>query len=259
MIVLVALWFGCSSAVREIVDELPVYRRERQGELKLVSYLGSKLIYLAAVAAAQSLSFIIVLAAMGAIENHLIEVLLLTWVMAFEGGLIGLLISSLFSSAEKALYVFPLTMIPQLLLAGMLIPVSPLSPFFVRQTAPNHIEVQQAPSEIVPGPMTPFLRYALSPLMVSRWGLEALNDLYIHDNEKYSYYLLNQIAITLHPNEAAVARARLERMAAGLPPDPKDKDSGSAFLQYLAILAGFSLLFVGATAGTLAYKGKHAS
>jgi ABC-type multidrug transport system ATPase subunit/pSer/pThr/pTyr-binding forkhead associated (FHA) protein len=258
MIVLVALWFGCSSAVREIVDELPVYRRERQSELKLVSYLGSKLVYLAAVAVAQSLSLIVVLMLMGALENHLFECLLITWMMAFEGGLIGLLISSTFSSAEKALYVFPLTMIPQLLLAGMLIPVSPLNPFFVRQ-AGTHIEIQQAPAEIVPASMTPFLRYGLSPLMVSRWGLEGLNDLYIHDNEKYSYYLLNQISITLHPNEAAQARAHLERVAAGLPPDSNDRESGSAFPQYMAILGGFSVLFIGATAAVLRYKGNHAS
>jgi ABC-type multidrug transport system ATPase subunit/pSer/pThr/pTyr-binding forkhead associated (FHA) protein len=258
MIVLVALWFGCSSTVREIVDELPVYRRERQRELKLVSYLGSKLIYLAVVAAAQAVSFITVLVAMGAIENHLIGCVLLTWLMAFEGGLIGLLISACFSSAEKALYVFPLTMIPQLLLAGLLIPVSPLNPFFVKQVD-NHIVVQQAPAEIVPGAMTPMLKYGLSPLMVSRWGLEALNDLYIHDNEKYSYYLLNQVAVTLHPNDSVQARTRLERIAAGLAPDAKASEPGSAFLQYLGILGGFALLIIGATAATLKYKGSHAS
>lgn len=258
MTVLVALWFGCSSAVREIVDELPVYRRERQRELKLVSYLGSKLIYLAVVAAAQALSFIVVLVAMGAIENHLFECILLTWIMALEGGLIGLLISSIFSSAEKALYAFPLTMIPQMLLAGMLIPVSPLNPFFVRQVD-NHIIVQQAPSEIVPAAMTPFLRYGLSPLMVSRWGLEAINDLYIHDGEKYSYVLLNQVSITLHPNEAAQARARLEMLAAGVTPAGKASETNSAFPQYLAILGGFALLFIGATAATLKYKGSHAN
>jgi ABC-type multidrug transport system ATPase subunit/pSer/pThr/pTyr-binding forkhead associated (FHA) protein len=257
MIVLAALWFGCSSTVREIVDELPVYRRERQGELKLVSYLGSKLIYLAVVAAAQSASFVAVLVAMGAIENHVLACAFLAGAMAFEGGLIGLLISSLFSSAEKALYVFPLTMIPQLLLAGLLIPVSPLHPFFVKQVD-RHIVVQAAPAEIVPGAMTPFLKYGLSPLMVSRWGLEALNDLYIHDNEKYSYALLNQISLTLHPHDAAQARARLEKIAAGGAADPEPAESGSAYPQYLAILAGISLLLTGTIAVTLKYRGSHA-
>jgi hypothetical protein len=178
--------------------------------------------------------------------------------MAFEGGLIGLLISSIFSSAEKALYAFPLTMIPQMLLAGLLIPVSPLNPFFVKQVD-NHVMVQEAPREIVPGSMAPFLRYGLSPLMVSRWGLEALNDLYIHDNEKYSYFLLNQVSITLHPNDSAQARARLEMLSAGVAPPAKAIETSNAFLEYLAILSGFSLLFIGATAATLKHKGRHAS
>jgi hypothetical protein len=145
-----------------------------------------------------------------------------------------------------------------MLLAGMLIPVSPLNPFFVRQVD-NHIIVQQAPSEIVPSAMTPFLRYGLSPLMVSRWGLEAINDLYIHDGEKYSYVLLNQVSITLHPNEAAQARARLEMLAAGSASAGKTSETSSAFPQYLAILGGFALVFICATAATLKYKGSHAS
>jgi ABC transport system ATP-binding/permease protein len=257
MVVLVALWFGCSSAVREIVDELPVYRRERQRELKLVSYLGSKLIYLAAVALAQALPFIAVLFAMGAMENHLLECLLLAWVMTVEGGLIGLLISAIFSTAEKALYAFPLTMIPQLLLAGLLIPVSPLKPFYVQFSPDHHMVVKQAPPEMLIGAMTPALKYGLSPLMVSRWGLEALNDLYIHDNEKYSYYLMNQIAITLHPNDAAEAQAALEMQAKGAA--PPNSQSHDAFMQYLAILGGFAALLIFATAAALKQKGSHAS
>jgi ABC-type multidrug transport system ATPase subunit/pSer/pThr/pTyr-binding forkhead associated (FHA) protein len=259
MVVVVALWFGCSSAVREIVDELPVYRRERQRELKLLSYLGSKLVYLAVVAIAQALPFIAVLFAMGAMENHLLECLLLAWVMTVEGGLIGLLISSIFSTAEKALYAFPLTMIPQLLLAGLLIPVTPLKPFYVQMSPDNHIVVKQAPPEMIVGAMTPTLKYGLSPLMVSRWGLEAVNDLYIHDNEKYSYYLMNQIAITLHPNDAVEAQAALEMQAKGemLPSDRPE--SRSAFPRYLAILGGFAGLLVLATSAALKHKGSHAS
>jgi hypothetical protein len=136
MMVVVALWFGCSSTVREIVDELPVYRRERQGDLTLTAYLGCKLVYLATVASVQTLLFMGVLMAMGAVENHALEASLLIWLLTIEGGLIGLLISSIFSSAEKALYAFPLSMIPQLLLAGMLIPVTTLHPYYpVQPTA----------------------------------------------------------------------------------------------------------------------------
>jgi ABC-type multidrug transport system ATPase subunit/pSer/pThr/pTyr-binding forkhead associated (FHA) protein len=261
MMVLVALWFGCSASVREIVDELPVFRRERQRDLKLSSYLGSKLIYLAVVAVAQTAPLVFVLVAMGAIENHLPACLFLIWLLTFEGGLIGLLISSIFSTAEKALYVFPLTMIPQLLLAGLLMPVAPIVPFFPR-LVDHHVAIEEAPPEMAQPAMTPFLRYVASPLMVSRWGLEGLNDLYIHDNEKYSYYLLNFTYITLHPHDAAQARARLERMQMPAKAGSFHDETGeteSAFPAYVAILGGFALLLASATAVALKWKESHAS
>src|SRR5207253_3265752 len=104
------LWFGCSTAVREIVDEQVIYRRERRSELTIPSYVGSKLIYLALVAAAQSLAFIAVLTIMGAQQSHFLVVSLIMWIMSLEGSLIGLLISSVVSTPEKALRLFPLAL-----------------------------------------------------------------------------------------------------------------------------------------------------
>jgi ABC-type multidrug transport system ATPase subunit/pSer/pThr/pTyr-binding forkhead associated (FHA) protein len=259
MIIVVALWFGCSSSVREIVDELPIYRRERQCDLSLSSYLGAKVVYLALVAAVQSLLFVGVLAGMGALDNHLPECFVLMWLMSIEGGLIGLLISSVFSTAEKALYVFPLTMIPQLLLAGLLIPVITLKPFYPVVLPENRVEVREVPPQLVPSGMGPALRYGLSPLMVSRWGLEALTDLFIHDNKDYSFPLLNAVSITLHPGDAARVREQLERMrtqgvaAAGPLPE-----TANAFPQYLGILGVFALVFLGGTALALKWKENNA-
>jgi len=100
MMVVVALWFGCSGSVREIVDELPIYRRERQRDLKLVSYIGSKLVYAGIVAAAQALLLVAVLAVMGALKGHLPKAYLLTWLMTFEGALTGLVISAVCPTAD---------------------------------------------------------------------------------------------------------------------------------------------------------------
>jgi len=163
MIVLVALWFGCSSSVREIVDEIPVYKRERQRDLRLSSYLGSKFIYVGAVAAMQSLLFIAVLVGMGTIEDHLAECFALMWLLTLVGGLTGLLISSIFATAEKALYVFPLTMIPQMLLAGLLIPVNTIHPFYAVEQPNQQVELQALPATLVPTGMSPALKYGLSP------------------------------------------------------------------------------------------------
>ncbi|MGC2620390.1 MAG: FHA domain-containing protein [Acidobacteriaceae bacterium] len=256
LLVLVSLWFGCSAAVREIVDEMPVYLRERQRELKISSYLGSKLVWLAAVAVAQAVPFVAVLMAMGAIQNHILTCVFLTWLMTLEGALIGLLISASFSTAEKALYVFPLTMIPQLLLAGLLMPVTALHPFYLDKQPGKPPAIRDIPAQIMPAPMGSALHYGLSPLMVSRWGLEALTDVYVRDNEQYSYELLNSVAITLHPRAADAARARLEQMVKGQMPAP-ERDEGPPWSAYLAILAAFGVVSIGATAGMLSYREKH--
>ncbi len=43
LMTLAALWFGASNAVREIVGEWAIYRRERMVNLKLLPYVASKL------------------------------------------------------------------------------------------------------------------------------------------------------------------------------------------------------------------------
>jgi hypothetical protein len=48
------------------------------------------------------------------------------FLVAVNGTLIGLLISSLVSSPEKALTLFPLVLIPELLLCGLFLPVNPI-------------------------------------------------------------------------------------------------------------------------------------
>jgi ABC-2 type transport system permease protein len=46
------------------------------------------------------------------------------FLVAVNGTLIGLLISSLVSTPEKALALFPLVLIPELLLCGLFLPVN---------------------------------------------------------------------------------------------------------------------------------------
>ena len=264
MMVVVALWFGCSGSVREIVDELPVYRRERQRELKLGSYIGSKLVYVAVVAAAQATLLIAVLRLMGALEGHLPEACLLTWLMTVEGALIGLVISAICSTAEKALYAFPLCMIPQFLLAGLLIPVSTITPFSPIQSPEGRVvAIQDLPPSTA---MMKALAKGVSPLVVSRWGLEGLSDLYVHDREgdtspvrrKYSYQLLSAVAITLHPDDSAEARAELQRMLAGPQnSDTSAREVGSTLGTYVGILGGFALAFVVVIAVALKRKDPH--
>jgi ABC-type multidrug transport system ATPase subunit len=268
MVVLVALWFGCASCVREIVDERDIYKRERQRDLQISSYLGSKLGYLVVVAGLQSLVFVGALMILPGILNgipglnvfglsgHFAAAFAISWFMGVQGGLIGLLISALAPNAERALYIFPLTMMPQLLLAGLLVPVGSFQPFFVDANTFTRIDVQgKLPSlnaELYKKGMPDALRYTLSPLMVSRWGTEALADLYIHDYQSqpedkpaYSIELLDSMTTTFHPNDLQKAQDFLENARTkGLKWVRDYPKTPSTLPIYMAILSAFAAVMV---------------
>jgi ABC-type multidrug transport system ATPase subunit/pSer/pThr/pTyr-binding forkhead associated (FHA) protein len=130
MAMFAALWFGCSNAVREIVDEQTIYRRERQTGLKIPSYIFSKLTVLAFVALAQCVSVVVILLFVGHAlvlgPNEVLGAIGIMFLVAINGTLIGLVISSLVTTPEKALTLFPLVLIPELLLSGLFLPVRPI-------------------------------------------------------------------------------------------------------------------------------------
>jgi ABC-type multidrug transport system ATPase subunit/pSer/pThr/pTyr-binding forkhead associated (FHA) protein len=126
VIALVAVWFGVSDSAREIVRELPVYKRERMFNLGIIPYLFSKLFVLGAIVFLQCLilyvplKFFDLVGAMpmpgelGGIPQF--------WAMLLSGfvGLsTGLFISSLFRSPQLATTLVPLILIPQILFSGI--------------------------------------------------------------------------------------------------------------------------------------------
>lgn len=234
MIVFAGMWFGCSWSVREIVDEAAIYRRERQRGLSMLSYLGSKLVYLGVVAVAQSALFLTVLTLMNAQANHYFGAIAVMWVMTMQGVLLGLLISAVARNADWALYVFPLALIPQLLLAGLLIPVEQLHPFNIvkagetpgctERVAPNGYCREDAPAWTLSPRMHAALRYGAAPLMAARWGLEALSDLYVHDYSAdphnlqaygYSFQALGAVHATFHADDEFRIRNDVDALLSG--------------------------------------------
>jgi ABC transport system ATP-binding/permease protein len=130
MAMFASLWFGCSNAVREIVDEQVIYKRERQTGLKVPSYVFAKLFVLSFIALVQCVSVVaILLFVKGALDLTPAEILgavAMMFLVAVNGTLIGLVISALVNSPEKALTLFPLILIPELLLSGLFLPVKPI-------------------------------------------------------------------------------------------------------------------------------------
>jgi ABC transport system ATP-binding/permease protein len=260
MLLFSGLWFGGSSAVREIVDERPIYRRERQRGLSIFAYLSSKLIYGGALAVVQSLLFVLLLTALEAQLNHFLQAWLMMALMTMEGVLIGLLISALARTPDRAMYLLPLVLIPQLLLAGLLMPIAKRHPFnlvkagstaqcTVAAAPTSGLCLEEAPVWSLQEEMPKALAVGVSPLMVSRWGLEGLSDLYSHDYEsgdlaasRYSFENLGAVYVSLHPQDEQQARQRMQAIVAGK--SLKDLPSGpeSVFYEYCLILGGVAVM-----------------
>ncbi len=120
ILVIAAIWLGCSNAAREIVSEQSIYRRERMVNLKIPSYIFSKIIVLMLLCVIQC--GILAGIAVPALEmevtfSSMFFLLLLT---SLQSLLLGLLISSLVSTTEAAMGLIPLVLIPQVILGGLI-------------------------------------------------------------------------------------------------------------------------------------------
>jgi ABC-type multidrug transport system ATPase subunit len=275
MVVFAALWFGCSSSVREIVDEGPIFRRERLTGLGILSYVGSKLAVLWGIGLLQSLLFVGLLYVSGAIGGHFLLTVLLMFLVSVTGVLIGLGLSAWSKTAEQALWLFPLLVIPQLLFAGLLIPVEPIR-LLVPISNETVVQGLNLPPEAAHfkgiqgvevkdefyGDLGRYLALPqanqyikwLSAPMVSRWALETLAHVFVHDplsptlqrNEAgyYQYKLYNTIHFSLHNDQErnALADSLKREVATSLPLAAQWSDRATSserhlLVYYLAILA----------------------
>ncbi len=116
-------WFGAINAAREIVKEVPVFRRERLAGLKTPPYLLSKVMVLGTLCVVQASLFFLVIVVDtdiprdGVLTSGYLEVyatLLLTCLASLG---LGLLISALSPNADRAQSLVPLILIPQLIFA----------------------------------------------------------------------------------------------------------------------------------------------
>ncbi len=121
---IIAVWFGANNAIREIVAEVPIYRRERLVNLKIPSYVLSKFAVLSGIGLLQSGLLLGALMGFERLRADDFPPLLLILYLTTLGGVgLGLLISAVVNSTEKAVGLLPLIMIPQLLLSGFLKPL----------------------------------------------------------------------------------------------------------------------------------------
>ncbi len=117
-----AVWFGCVNACREIVKERAILERERLFGLRPGAYVVSKVWVLAGLGAVQ------VVLLQGAVEWHLqlrgpmpLELLALFGASLAGTGL-GLLVSAVATTQERAVFAVPLLLLPQILFSELAIP-----------------------------------------------------------------------------------------------------------------------------------------
>ncbi len=122
-----SLWFGCSNAAREIVGERPILMRERMIGMDIAPYLGSKLLVLGALSAVQCLVLLGITAAWRDMAGSLTLMFAVLWSCALAGVLMGLALSAVARSSEAALSATPLLLIPEILLAGMIVSLPDLA------------------------------------------------------------------------------------------------------------------------------------
>ncbi len=132
LMVIMVMLFGTVNTAREITKEAVVYRRERMVNLRLLPYIGSKVIIVSLLCVYQVA--VLLLFSLGFTQypdmsaGQWAQFALVLLLAAMAGALLGLLISAATSSTDQAVALIPVILIPQFILAGVLMPELGASP-----------------------------------------------------------------------------------------------------------------------------------
>lgn len=124
-----AFWFGCNNSAKEIVKEWTIFTRERDVNLLVGSYYASKALLLGATTLLQILLlFMITKVGTGLPGSGLGQLVMLSTLGA-AGVAMGLLVSAIARNTDVAATVVPMVLIPQIVLAGAIVPVEKFAKF----------------------------------------------------------------------------------------------------------------------------------
>ncbi len=126
MLALAASLVGLFAAAFELVRERPIFRRERLLNLRLRTYLGSKIVVLIGFAALQVLALLVVVALrvqiplQGVILPGPLEVYITLLLTTIAGIMLGLFISALATNSNSVIYIVLFAVFAQILFAGVI-------------------------------------------------------------------------------------------------------------------------------------------
>ena len=151
MAVIVATFTGMSGSAEEIIKDRALLKRERFLNLSYSSYIWSKIFFMAGLSLLQTLLFIAIGNTIMGIHGLFFTWWLILFVTALLANLTGLLLSQCLNSVVAIYISIPMLLIPQILLCGLVVSFSDLTP---RSTTGN-----------VP---------LIGNIIPSRWAYEAL-------------------------------------------------------------------------------------
>jgi len=180
MAVIVALFIGLSVSAEEIIRDRKIRKRESFLNLSLSSYLWSKIVIMFALSAFQTLTFVLVGNLILGVKGLWLDYWLVLFTTSCFANMLGLNISSAFNSAVTIYILIPFLIIPQLLLAGVVVKFDKLNPWVAKQGG-------------VP---------LAGEVMASRWAFEALavNQFINNKYEKNFYKYDKEISIADYKN-----------------------------------------------------------
>lgn len=159
----VAMFLGLTNSATEVLRDRPILRRERNCQPGAGSYVVAKFFALGLVAAAQCLAYLVV-------GNHFLEIdgmlpTLWLWMFltAWTGTAMALVVSSMVKTERAALTAVPLLLVPQMLLAGALVPYREMN----HGMFDNAGEVRDRGGVPVPAMIMP-LRYVYEAMIVAQ-------------------------------------------------------------------------------------------
>ena len=163
LMITVGMFLGLTNSATEILRDLPVLRRERNCRSGMGLYVAAKFICLAALAALQCAVF--TWAGAWMLDIHGMFLTHWGWMTltAVCGSAMALLISSIVTNERTALSSVPLLLVPQILLAGALVPFDEMN----RGLFSGAQEARADGAEPFPARLMP-LRYAYEGTVVSQ-------------------------------------------------------------------------------------------
>jgi ABC-type multidrug transport system ATPase subunit len=121
LLVLAGLWFGCSNAVREIVGEWAIYRRERMVNLSIPAYVASKFLVLGGLGVMQCAVLLGITHAGCGLQASWPALYAILLLATLTGTALGLTLSAAARSSEMAIALLPVFLLPLVMFSGVMI------------------------------------------------------------------------------------------------------------------------------------------